>query len=48
MDIFPSFPKILLSKKGFHIRLADADHGDCPTDFWFYFGPIFPHYNVLE
>ena len=32
----------------FNIRHGDSEFGDCPASFWSYFGPIFPHYDILE
>ena len=36
------------SEAHFDIRHGDAEFGVCPAGFQSCFGPVFPHYDILE
>ena len=36
------------SEEPFDIRHGDAEFGVCPAGFQACFGPVFPHYDILE
>jgi hypothetical protein len=40
--------RIWSSEDCFDIGHKDAEFGVCPAGFWYCFGPVFSHYNILE